>query len=201
MQIFTELFASLHTSSALVLDHWEEDGGRGKSHLTLFRSGKKTFESKRSSTKFWSITALCWLFKAWRTLCRFILGGRLACRILRCTCLPKAKSVLRDVYWEKKGFEKKPKKQANHPQNIFCVPRDTFFKFLCILLLNYFWRLFLFNFHQKSVKGIFCHSVGSLMCLQAHGNDFWYSCSFLWVFVIVSRLDFYSLLGGGEVRN
>lgn len=43
--MFTELFASLHTSFALVLDHWEEDGGRGKLHLTLFRSGKKTFES------------------------------------------------------------------------------------------------------------------------------------------------------------
>lgn len=198
MQIFTELFASLHTSFALVLDHWEEGGGRGKLHLALFRSGKKTFES----TNIWSITALCWLFKAWRTLCRFILGGRLACHILRCTCLPKAKRVLRDMFNERrKGLKRNLKKQANHPQNIFCVPSVCASLKLC-LLLNYFWRLFLFNFHQKSVRGIFCHFSGL-------SNVFASRWKWLVVFLLFSvgflvlclDLIFIPFLDGGEVIN
>lgn len=198
MQIFTELFASLHTSSALVLDHWEEDGGRGKSHLTLFRSGKKTFESKRSSTNIWSITALCWLFKAWRTLCRFILGGRLACHILRCTCLPKAKSVLRDMFIERrKGLKRNLKTSQPPPKHILCTKR--FFGASCCWIISE--GCFYLTSTRSLSKAYFVISVGSLTCLQAHGNDFWYSCSFLWVFVIVSRLYFYSFLGGGEVRN
>lgn len=200
MQIFTELFASLHTSSALMLDHWEEDGGRGKSHLTLFRSGKKTFESKRSSTNIW--TALCWLFKAWRTLCRFILGGRLACHILRCTCLPKAKSVLRDMFTERrKGLKRNLKNKPTTPKTYFVYQEILFLSFCasCCWIISE--GCFYLTSTRSLSKAYFVISVGSLTCLQAHGNDFWYSCSFLWVFVIVSRLDFYSFLGGGEVRN
>lgn len=70
--------------------------------------------------------------------------GSLACHILRCTCLPKAMRVLRDMFNERrKGLKRNLKKQANHPQNIFCVPRDNFFKCLCIFKIMPVVELFL----------------------------------------------------------
>lgn len=59
--------------------------------------------------------------------------------------MPKAKSVLRDMFNERrKGFEKKPKKKkATNPKTYFVYQEIIFFKFLCVFKIMPVVELFL----------------------------------------------------------